>query len=172
VCLFFCHYPSVVALLEHEAVGVGVLSRLSPPLLQCQRRARWRAAGEPVQGKPLHGPTPFARRPAITASMPAQDVAPYRMPKRAWLGEESLCHHIRGRAAWPHGGPRGPLPSPRPMVVGARLAPSKGGAPLAPQRPGNAGALEEMPPDLAPAWLVTAADALGLEGRQTPCYAP
>ena len=49
VGLFFCHYKSVFALLDHEDVGVVVLSRLYHTLMQFQTLERFRAAWDHVR---------------------------------------------------------------------------------------------------------------------------
>ena len=50
VCAFFCHCNSVFAFLDHEGVGVAVLSHLSHTLIQLQTLERCRAAWDHVQG--------------------------------------------------------------------------------------------------------------------------
>ena len=90
VCLFFCHYNSVFAFLDHEDVGVVVLSRLYHTLMQFQTLERFRAAWDHVRVNTLHGPTPCSIRHSIAESIHSQYFAPYQIQKREFLGEDRL----------------------------------------------------------------------------------
>ena len=49
VCAFFCPCNNVFAFLDHEGVGVAVLSHLYHRLIQLQTRERCRVAWDHVQ---------------------------------------------------------------------------------------------------------------------------
>src|SRR4029450_6261519 len=76
VCAFFYHSNSVSAFLDHEDVGVGVLSHLSHTWIQFQTRARFRAAWDHVRVNTLHDPTLFLILHSISESIHSPYFAP------------------------------------------------------------------------------------------------
>src|SRR5262245_20533429 len=95
VCAFVCHSNRVCAFLEHEDVGVVVLSHLDHTWMQLQTRERVRAAWEPGRVNPLHGLTPFSILHSISESLHSPSAAPYQRQKRALLGEDRFLRHTR-----------------------------------------------------------------------------
>src|SRR6266567_4212665 len=90
VCAFFYHYNSVSAFLDHEDVGVLVLSHLSHTLIQFQTLAQFRAAWDHVRVNTLHDPTLFSTRHSISESIHSQYFVPYQIQKRVFLVEDRL----------------------------------------------------------------------------------
>src|SRR5689334_13317084 len=72
VCAFFYHSNSVSAFLDHEDVGVLVLSHLSHTWIQFQTLARFRAAWDHVRVNTLHDPTLFSILHSISESIHSQ----------------------------------------------------------------------------------------------------
>jgi len=151
---------SVVAFLDHEDVGVVVLSHLDQTWMQWQTRERCRAAWAHVRVNTRPGPTPFAILHSISASMHSPYSAPYQMQKRALLGEDRFLRHTRCRAACPQEGPRLMLISLRPMAVGDHLDQHHVVSHTDPKRTGHAGAIDDMPHNLDQSSQEKALDAL------------
>src|SRR5262249_54283444 len=95
VCAFFCRCNNAFAFLDHEGVGVVVLSHLYHRLIQLPTREPGRAAWGHVRGYPHHALTPFAILHSGYESTHWLYFVPYQTQRREFLAGDRLSHNIR-----------------------------------------------------------------------------